>query len=644
MTTAKFSNFNIASELAKKLPYLATPVQRKTIPKILDGANTTSIARTGSGKTLAYLVPIIQKCMEDNTPSVIIVPTRELVMQVNKMLRDITKCKDGSKKKYANDKIDGNSDINVCKDEVETSNAYKDTIKSDATNMQYTIKSDTSTAGNTKINQLKAIQIYGGTSIYKDFESLSKPFNILIATVGRLRHCLDEVKKSYSFNILCVDEMDRIFDDATMQSDLLYILEKIKYKQKVFFSATLPEKLISLITDTDIIKIDNEISKTLTSMFFYTRNELKEKALIYMLNMYKNKKILVFAGTRHTVEYLSEILTNTRKIYSSMDQQAREESLSAFTRQKVAKDDNDDAVYNTDKNISINHTDKNNSIKQNNSNKPVVNVLLVTDLACRGLDIKDLDIIINYDLCDEKTFLHRIGRVARNGREGTSISLVSYNDIYLFYNIQENYYKDIEIGEIPTHLLDNIHVKQSNLKVVSERGNVKMEKYRKAIKGIQVTKKVSEFEVHSMFKADSNKEAFLKDIKNYKNNSQNVNLSSNLNNEKNNDTNKNNDTVKNTDTNKIIDTNKNNDTKKNINTKKTIDTKNTIDTNKTDYKDQFYIPYTNKENKSSLHYSAFSIPKDEKVKEREVKRKKIGEMYKSWEKMKRKNANKKSKC
>ncbi|KAM0687729.1 hypothetical protein COBT_001026 [Conglomerata obtusa] len=717
MKSGKFTSLPITKALARSLPVLTTPIQRKTIPKIISGCNVTAIARTGSGKTYAYLVPIIEKCLNSDVRCVVLVPTRELALQVGKVLRELVKNLEGKDRKRSEQTVinrdasnenshcgDVNSDtcenrdmnagkqkisngksINIVHDEAIENTKYNDKNESssdtgflnDKENRKLKeINSDSGTShdylplkknkkakkskddrecysensseslinkkskkvnesmrdsdnssdnlinkknyekndkeskklkesksnsenfnekhfnkGNNnvdlseitvekskniikkKLKKIKSTIIYGGTSVYKDFEKLSQPFDILIATVGRFRHCLDEMNKKFLFDILCVDEMDRIFDDFIMQKDLLYILDKITYNQKIFFSATLPEKIIPLITDTEIIKIDNEISKTLTNLFFYTRNEIKEKAIIFLLNKYKEKKIIIFCGTKHTVEYISDIInTRHKKIYSSMDQQAREESLGCFLRNKV-------------------------------------NILIVTDLACRGLDIKELDVIINYDMCDEKTFLHRVGRVARNGREGISINLVSYSDIYLFYNIRDTYFNDIEIGEIPTEIINEIFIKESEYKQVSERGNIKMEMFRKGIKGVENKDDVSLYKIHSMFKNDINekKAEFIKNIGKYRKNKceaeSKVRHVEKVDNK-----------VENKADNKIENKNENK------------------------FQDQFYIPYNNKENKSSLHFSAYSVPKDENKREKVFERKrKIGEMFKDWEKMKRKN-------
>lgn len=508
-----FKTMNLNKKLLKNISFVkTTPIQRKTIPKILESQNITGIARTGSGKTLAYLVPIIQVLLTENDTvngknkkAVILLPTRELALQVYKIAKEL--------------------------------------IKSTG---------------------LKLILIQGGSSINSNFDKLNQDFDILIGTVGRLRHCLDEMNKKLNVNILCIDEMDRIFEEASIKADLDRLFEIIIFNQSIFFSATLPEKIIPLINNTEIVKIDNEMSATLTNYFFYVEYTEKEKALMVLLDRLKNKKIMIFTATRYSVEYLSEIMAiKHTKIYSSMDQQARLESLNKFINNKV-------------------------------------DIIIVTDLAARGLDIKNLDCIIMYDLCNEKTYLHRAGRVARNGKKGDSYSLVSYEDIYLFYNIRDSYFADIEIGKIPQNLLDEKIICNSELKKMAENGSNKMKLFRKKITGVVNKDDITEYKIHSMFCDQTNEkhENLLLRVKNYRSN--NITENSNL---------------------KI---------KENLNLKIKENLKDTGDK----YKDQFYIPYKNKDNKNNLHSSAYSIPKDEKERksEKERKKKKAGMLFKEWEK------------
>lgn len=503
-----FKTINLDKRLQKNIQYVkTTPIQRKIMPKILADLDCTGIARTGSGKTYAFLVPIIQKILTKSTSleitddktfvtdSIILVPTRELALQIYKITKLLTR----------------------------------------------------------KCGIMCAI-LHGGSHIKFDFPKLKQKQNIIISTVGRLKHIMEEMKIKIKTDIICLDEMDRIFEEKTMKDSLDILLTNVKYSQSIFFSATLPENVIPYITNTEIVKIDDKMSE-IDNYFFYVHTAEKEKALMVMLDRLKGKKTMVFVGTKYTAEYLSEIIEQPNvKIYSSMDQQAREENMTKFMRDK----------------------------------KNCVNVLIVTDLAARGLDIKNLDSVILYDLCDDKTFLHRIGRVGRCGRKGESFSLVSYDDIYLYYNIRDTHFKDMEIGKIPQQVLDTKIVKQTELKRIAENGDIKMKAFRRKLH-VESKDNVMEYKVHSYFGGDGEKEELIRQIRNYG--------------KKESETNENKTEISGFEENK--------------------------------YKDQFYISYTNKDNKSSLYYSAYTVPNDRKEKDQAVKKHKkraAGEQFAKWQK------------
>lgn len=174
-------------------------------------------------------------------------------------------------------------------------------------------------------------------------------------------------------------------------------------------------------------------------LFFTVRVEEKTASLLYILKniIEPSQKTIIFTSTRHHVEYLYSLLTEYSfsccVVYGTMDQAARKISVGKFRNGQVQ-------------------------------------IMLVTDVAARGIDIPILDNVINYDFpCRSKLFVHRVGRVARMNRIGYAYSLVSSDeipymlDLYLFLgreplnNIPENSTyndKDIYYGKIPQHLID----------------------------------------------------------------------------------------------------------------------------------------------------------------------------------------------
>ena len=177
-------------------------------------------------------------------------------------------------------------------------------------------------------------------------------------------------------------------------------------KQVMLFSATLPSQILEFakagLRDPELIRLDVErrLPENLEMTFFHVRHEDKLAALLHLLrNILKpNEKTVIFVATKHHVELLRMILNKngyeTCYIYSSMDPAARKQMIQRFRHE-----DDDPAK--------------------------VSNILVTTDIAARGIDIPLLDAVINYHFPPKaKLFVHRVGRVARAGRNGIAYSLV----------------------------------------------------------------------------------------------------------------------------------------------------------------------------------------------------------------------------
>lgn len=401
-TSAFFKKMGLDPRLARAISHKTpTPIQKRAIPAILANQNIIGIARTGSGKTLAYLIPVVQKVVSGKR-ALILVPTRDLVHQVHKVLRKLTR------------------------------------------NLE-----------------VKVALAHGG------IKAAASDYDIIVATVGRLLHDGHDAE----IDILVVDEIDRILEEDGMRSDFQKLEEKLpRGRQTVYFSATLPSRMIDIVSEFTLIKVDTELSSTLQHYFFYVPSPLRESALLFLMSRISTKTI-VFASTKYAVELAGEVLKehNVRTVYSSMDNALRKKNMDDFI-------------------------------------SGVANVLVVTDLAARGLDIPDLDVAINYDLCDEKTFLHRVGRVARNGRAGTQYSIVSYKDIFFFFGIRERYFPDMEIGAIPCEILDIFTEKLRNtdmdaMREIAEKANAKAHRFsKKPSVDTDHRKQIQDIKVHSYFK------------------------------------------------------------------------------------------------------------------------------------------------
>ncbi|KAM8797579.1 ATP-dependent RNA helicase DDX54 [Eudromia elegans] len=261
-----------------------------------------------------------------------------------------------------------------------------------------------------KFTRLKTALVLGGDKMEDQFAALHENPDIIIATPGRLMHVAVEMNlKLQSVEYVVFDEADRLFEMGFAEQLQEIIARLPESHQTVLFSATLPKLLVEFaragLTEPMLIRLDVEskLSEQLKLAFFHVRGDDKPAVLLHLLRsvVKPQDQTVVFVATKHHTEYLKELLTaqgiHCTHIYSSLDQTARKINIAKFSHGKCP-------------------------------------VLLVTDVAARGLDIPMLDNVINYSFpAKGKLFLHRVGRVARAGRSGTAYSLVAPDEMpYVF--------------------------------------------------------------------------------------------------------------------------------------------------------------------------------------------------------------------
>lgn len=260
----------------------------------------------------------------------------------------------------------------------------------------------------TKYTNLISKLVIGGESISRDFETINSSPDILVATPGRLAHVLVEMKhKLDGVEIVVFDEADRLFEPGFKEMEQVNeICQRLPdSKQTLLFSATMPQKLADFakagLRNPLFIRLDVDanLSETLKSVHLHCNQQDKFAVLIHLLNKFVNKKqmVVVFMPTKHHIEYTKMLLDNTRidccYVYSSMDPEARKINIDRFTKKHCS-------------------------------------FMLVTDIAARGIDIPLLDVVINFNFpFKPKLYIHRVGRVARAGRFGCAISLVSHDEL-----------------------------------------------------------------------------------------------------------------------------------------------------------------------------------------------------------------------
>nr|CAB3237194.1 ATP-dependent RNA helicase DDX54 [Phallusia mammillata] len=257
-----------------------------------------------------------------------------------------------------------------------------------------------------RFTTLKAACILGGDKMDDQFAALHENPDVIVATPGRLMHVLVEMELRLScVQYVVFDEADRLFE-LGFHEHLHEILKRLpEDRQTLLFSATLPKQLIEFakagLNDPTLVRldVDSKLSDQLKLAFLHCRFEDKLPVLLHLLrNVFsETEQTVVFVPTKHHVEYIKEVLLQFEivcsYVYSSLDQTARIINLSKFR------------------------------------NKTTM-ILLVTDVAARGLDIPMLDNVVNYSFPSKsKLFVHRVGRVARAGRTGTAYSIVCPDEL-----------------------------------------------------------------------------------------------------------------------------------------------------------------------------------------------------------------------
>lgn len=301
------------------------------------------------------------------------------------------------------------------------------------------------------------LPIYGGQSIDRQIKGLKKGVQIVVGTPGRIiDHIKRKTLKVESIKILVLDEADEMFNMG-FREDMEFIIEKLpQTRQTIFFSATMPQEILDFAKkyqkNPKFIKV---VPKELTvpkikQYYLELKENMKTEILSRFLDIYNPKLSLVFCNTKKKVDELT------------LQLQARGYFVDALHGD--LKQSQRDKVMNKFRNGNI-------------------DILVATDVAARGIDVENVDMVFNYDVPqDVEYYVHRIGRTARAGREGMAISFVAGKDKYRIKDIEKYIKTKIEKIAVPT--LKDIEDKQKdvllgNLKDEIAKG--KLNKYEKMI-------------------------------------------------------------------------------------------------------------------------------------------------------------------
>lgn len=286
-----------------------------------------------------------------------------------------------------------------------------------------------------KYTNLRTAVFYGGTSIEPQKDILQKGIDILVATPGRL---LDLHKQNY-LNLTAIEIF--VLDEADLMLDMGFIddIKKIERlcpskKQTLLLSATMPPKIIqfanTLLKNPKIVDTTTTLSeaKNCHQLLFYVHKRHKMELCLHLLRNTIKGSILIFRRTKFGIAKLEKTLQNNgykvASIHGDKSQNERETALTKFKNGEVS-------------------------------------ILVATDVAARGIDIDDLDTVINFDIPNiPETYIHRIGRTARAGKNGTAYSFCSADEKNYIAKIQQYIQIDIPVVSQHPYLLDSKATKE----------------------------------------------------------------------------------------------------------------------------------------------------------------------------------------
>lgn len=259
--------------------------------------------------------------------------------------------------------------------------------------------------------------IFGGREIKGDYKTLNKKNQIIVGTPGRLiQNINDKAVIVGDCKYIVFDESDQMFDDG-FYKDCAYVLKRVsKTAQIVLASATISDKVRNFmdfeIGNYKLFKIGEEIPKSIVQEKIYCEKDEKNKILLNTLKKHKFNRTMIFCNTKIKVDLISSFLTENKIkasfISGDMIQDNRTNTLNLFREGKI-------------------HT------------------LVTTDVTARGLHIKTVDAVINYDVPTKAEFyVHRIGRTGRTGEKGYSLTLICPQDEDRFADIETTYELDVK--------------------------------------------------------------------------------------------------------------------------------------------------------------------------------------------------------
>lgn len=369
MSNKTFKDLGISQETLKSLEDLGyskpTEIQEKAIPAVLSGKDLVAQAQTGTGKTAAFGIPVVESVntKQKKIQALVLVPTRELAIQVAKEIKDLGKNK-----------------------------------------------------------KVFVLSVYGGKSMKHQIDFLKKGNDVVIVgTPGRVKDLLERgFLKLDNVKMFVLDEADRMLEMGFIEDieDIMSYLPEDR--QNLLFSATMPKEILELAQEflnedyqTIKVKPDEITVEKIKQIIYRVDPKNKFNKLIEVLSQNQAEKTIIFTQTKLEADQLSEDLSkegfSVSAIHGDFSQKKRETVLHNFRTGKLK-------------------------------------ILVATDVAARGLDIKGVELVINYGLPkNAESYVHRIGRTGRAGKEGTAISIPTPSEDKYLQQILQKTKANIEV-------------------------------------------------------------------------------------------------------------------------------------------------------------------------------------------------------
>jgi len=299
---------------------------------------------------------------------------------------------------------------------------------------------------------VRELPIYGGQSYERQFRGLQAGAQIIIGTPGRVMdHLSRGTLKLDQVRMVILDEADRMLDMGFLEDIKTVLSHAPKERQTVLFSATLPRPIIELIKTFTKNAVNVRIeTQALTvpaieQLYYEVDRRSKLEVLCRLIDIENIKYAIIFCATKMMVDDLTEHLMArgylADKLHGDISQQARERVMAKFRKHGFE-------------------------------------FLVATDVAARGLDVDDIEVVFNYDLPhDGEDYVHRIGRTGRAGRSGRAITFVAGREIYKLQNIIRFTKGQIKRARVPS--ADEVEEKRTNLFLDSLRETLEGGDYKR---------------------------------------------------------------------------------------------------------------------------------------------------------------------